>query len=212
MSEEATLPEIPKIHTESPPPEIQEALESAEKKIAEGEAQKDAAGPLKQRMPLFFCDSRFAVLRKTLLNEFQKKFIKLFKKVPKDQSYQANQEIAAWLASFVFENLRCTHNAWHTGERDVALFQHVLDTLVNASELKAAPPEAQDADVPPTSDPATGDVAQPLPAQGTVDSASPLGACTPSEPCCGAASKPIEPANVESVSVESVAPVPNPGL
>lgn len=190
MSEES------KVHTEPPPPEIQEALESAEKKLSEAEAKKDAAGPLKDRMPLFFCDSRFSLLRKTLISEFQKKFVKLFKKVPKDQGYMVNQEICAWLASFVFENLRAMNEAWHSGPRDAELFLHVFNLFIANSELKpAAPPDAQDPAAPPSAESDKGvEAAGSQPTQGTVDSAPPLGAATPAVPCCGATPESIEPA------------------
>lgn len=108
------------------------------------EETKEPEKPQEPGMPLFMADTRFALLRKKLLTEFQNKFIKFFRKIPPGHAYKANQEIAAWLASFVFENLRCTHEAFKTGPEDLQVFFFVFKALASKSELMPKPKTAEE--------------------------------------------------------------------
>jgi hypothetical protein len=91
--------------------------------------------PKAPQLPLFMCDSRFRLLERKLLADFQNKFVKFFKKLPSGHSYKSNQEIAAWLASFVYQNLCCTHEAFKTGPEDLQVFSIVFNALVSKSDL-----------------------------------------------------------------------------
>lgn len=115
---DAPLPDSAKLAADAPP--------------ASPEEQKPPEEP---RLPLFMADSRFALLEKTILTQFQNKFVKLFRKIKPGHAYKSNQEIASWLASFVFQNLRCTHEAFKTGPEDLQIFMFVLKALASKSEL-----------------------------------------------------------------------------
>lgn len=119
------------------------------------------------KLPLFMADSRFALLERTILGQFQNKFVKLFRKIKPGHSYKSNQEIAAWLASFVFQNLRCTHEAFKTGPEDLQVFMFVFKALISQSELAPKAKTAEEVkgaleDAKEAADPAVPAVATPI--------------------------------------------------